>query len=128
MSASDNSHQNPSRRTGPHAVPDAVGTPHGADRAVPAEEASRRETTGSGQAATGALHALPAPFAEKARAAGYVARGTGGMLWTAVRHHKAVAGGAAVSATAALTGAYALGHRAGRRSRGPLARLLGGRF
>ncbi|MFF5784829.1 hypothetical protein ACFY8P_07670 [Streptomyces sp. NPDC012693] len=79
-------------------------------------------------AATGTLTALPAPLAEKTMAAVHAVRGTGGTLLTVVRARKAVSGSAAVSAAAALTGAYALGRRAGLRSRGPLSRLTGGRL
>ncbi|MEU9860202.1 hypothetical protein AB0D99_04950 [Streptomyces sp. NPDC047971] len=45
----------------------------------------------------------------------------------AVRAHHAATSGAAMAATAALTSAYAIGWRAGRRTRGPMARLLGRR-
>jgi hypothetical protein len=38
-------------------------------------------------------------------------------------HHEPPSG--AMGATAALTSAYAIGWRAGRRGRGPVARLLG---
>ncbi|MFI8825680.1 hypothetical protein [Streptomyces sp. NPDC053431] len=129
MSASQNSHQNPSRRSDTSAASDGAGPPNGADRrAGPAEEGSLRAAERERPAATGTLRVLPAPFAEKARTALEVTRGTGGTLWTAVRSHKAVTGGAAMGATAAITGAYALGRRSGRRSRGPVARLLGRRF
>ncbi|WOX20313.1 hypothetical protein [Streptomyces solicathayae] len=114
MSASEKSDRDPSRRSG-------------ADHVRPAEEMDAHAVERPRPAATGALRALPAPFAEKARTAAYVARGTGGTLWAAVRSHKAATGGAVVGATAAITGAYALGRRARRRS-GPLARLLGSRF
>ncbi|MFJ8659558.1 hypothetical protein [Streptomyces sp. NPDC093795] len=82
----------------------------------------------SGEAAAGTLTALPAPLAEKTLAAVHAVRGTGGTLLTAVRARKAVSGSAAVSAAAVLTGAYALGRRAGLRSRGPVSRLTGGRL
>ncbi|WP_406864313.1 hypothetical protein ABZO31_29265 [Streptomyces sp. HUAS MG47] len=79
-------------------------------------------------AATGTLTELPAPLAEKTLAAVHAVRGTGGRLWRNLRARKALAGGGVACAAAALTGAYALGHRAGLRRRGPLSRLTGGRI
>ncbi|MFF0558601.1 hypothetical protein [Streptomyces sp. NPDC004266] len=76
----------------------------------------------------GELLFLPVPPAEAARAAAPAARGAEDGPWTAVRSLTVVTAGAAVSATAAITAAYALGRRAGRRGRGPVARLFGRRF
>ncbi|MFF5971120.1 hypothetical protein ACFY7C_06285 [Streptomyces sp. NPDC012769] len=115
MTASEKSNETPSRRNGSRA---ASATAKKTVRAV--EE--------TGEAGTGTLAALPAPLAEKTLAAVHAVRGTGDMVWSAVRARKAVSGGAAVSAAAALTGAYALGRRAGLRSRGPISRLTGGRI
>ncbi|MFI1658873.1 hypothetical protein ACH4ZU_28790 [Streptomyces sp. NPDC020472] len=109
MSASEKSGQNPFRRSGPYAVSDRVGTPRG-------------------PVTMGELRFLPVPPAEAARAAAPAARGAEDGPWTAVRSLTAVTAGAAVSATAAITAAYALGRRAGRRGRGPVARLFGRRF
>ncbi|MEU2546978.1 hypothetical protein ABZ618_16320 [Streptomyces roseolus] len=116
MSASENSEQNQFPWTGPYAVPDypdltRVDDPDVDERYEPA--------------ALGEPHILPAPFAEKARAAALVARGTGSDLWSAVRAHRAVTVGAAAGAAAALTVAYGWGRRSGRlaarRDLGPMA-------
>ncbi|MFB9556778.1 hypothetical protein [Streptomyces roseoviridis] len=115
MTASEKSNETSSRRTNSGT---ASATAKKTVRAV--EE--------TGEKGTGTLTALPAPLAEKTLAAVHAVRGTGDMLWTAVRARKGVTGSAAVSAAAALTGAYALGRRAGLRSRGPLSRLTGGRI
>ncbi|WP_093877849.1 hypothetical protein [Streptomyces sp. TLI_105] len=76
----------------------------------------------------GELLFLPVPSAEETRAAASAGRAAEDGLWTAVRSLTAVTAGAAVSATAAVTAAYALGRRAGRRGRGPVARLFERRF
>ncbi|MEU6623010.1 hypothetical protein ABZ926_19895 [Streptomyces litmocidini] len=127
MSASEKSGQNPSRRFGPHLASDRAGTPRGADRAGSAGE-GRTGTAGTrGPVTMGELLFLPLPPAEEARAAAPAARGAGDGPWSAVRSLTAVTAGA-VSATAAITAAYALGHRAGRRGRGPAARFFERRF
>ncbi|WP_189945306.1 hypothetical protein [Streptomyces roseolus] len=119
MSASENSEQNQFPWTGPYVVPDypdltRVDDPDVDERYDPA--------------APGEPRILPAPFAEKARAAALVARGTGGDLWAAARAHRTVAAGAAVGAAAALTAAYGWGRRSGRlaarRDLGPMALFL----
>ncbi|MEV8531777.1 hypothetical protein [Streptomyces sp. NPDC051211] len=78
----------------------------------------------------GTVTALPAPLAEKTAAAAKAVRGTvgrAGLIWTAVRARKALTAGAATAGAALLTTVYTLGHRAGRRRRGPISRLTGGR-
>lgn len=77
------------------------------------------------------LTALPAPMAEKTLAAAHAVRGVvgpGGWLWVSLRARKGLAGGSAASTVALVTGAYALGRRAGLRRRGPISRLTGGRL
>ncbi|MCX5232519.1 hypothetical protein ABZY16_07990 [Streptomyces sp. NPDC006553] len=77
----------------------------------------------------GTLTALPAPMAEKTLAAVQAVQGTvgrGGWIWSDPRARKALAGGAAAGTAAALTGAYALGLKAGRRRPGLLSRFTGG--
>ncbi|AVH98829.1 MULTISPECIES: GvpL/GvpF family gas vesicle protein [Streptomyces] len=89
---------------------------------------TEKGSEGAGGAVAGTLTALPAPLAEKTLAAVHAVRGTGGLVWNAVRTRKALTGGTAAFGAAALTGAYALGRRTGTRSRGPLTRLTGGRI
>ncbi|WP_330172245.1 hypothetical protein OG875_00780 [Streptomyces sp. NBC_01498] len=50
-----------------------------------------------------------------------------GVVWTVVKHRKAVAAGAAAGVGALTGGAFALGRRAAR-PRGPLSRLTKGRI
>ncbi|MEU6892439.1 hypothetical protein ABZ934_11715 [Streptomyces sp. NPDC046557] len=91
------------------------------------------EATGTGTGAhvgTDAPTALPAPLAEKTRAAAMALRGAvgpTGWLWTAVRARKGVTAGAATGTAALAAACYAAGRRAGLRRRGPLSRLTGGR-
>ncbi|MER8038512.1 hypothetical protein [Streptomyces hydrogenans] len=119
MSASEKSEQNPFPRTGPYAVPDYPAPSQVAEPDL----GELYEPTGMG-----GPHLLPGPFAEQARIATRAARGAGDRLWSAVRAHKAPAGGAAVGAVAALGLAYALGRRSGRRAArrglGPVALFL----
>ncbi|MFI8521104.1 hypothetical protein ACIGEZ_25280 [Streptomyces sp. NPDC085481] len=108
MSASESSKDDQPRRSGSHAA-----QPKAADA----------EPT-----ATGTLTALPAPVAEKTLAAVQAVQGTvgrGGWVWSDPRARKALAGGAAAGTAAALTGAYALGLRVGRRRHGLLSRFTG---
>ncbi|MER7594829.1 hypothetical protein [Streptomyces hydrogenans] len=123
MSASEKSEQNPFPRPGPYAVPDYPAPSQVADPDL----GELYEPTGMGEP-----HLFPAPFAEHARTAARAARGAGDRLWTAVRSHKAPAGGAAAGTAAALGLAYALGRRSGRRAArrglGPVALFLERRF
>ncbi|MFF5505026.1 hypothetical protein ACF1E9_06080 [Streptomyces roseolus] len=116
MSASENSERDQFPWTGPYVVPDYPDLTRVDD---PDVDASYEP------AALGEPRVLPAPFAEKARAAALVARGTGSDLWAAARAHRAVAAGAAVGAAAALALAYRWGRRSGRlaarRDLGPIA-------
>ncbi|MFC8511181.1 hypothetical protein ACFU3J_34650 [Streptomyces sp. NPDC057411] len=116
MSASENSGRNHFTWTGPYAVPDYPDLTGVDDPGTDA---------GYEPAALGELRLLPAPFAEKARAAAYAARGTGSELWAAARAHPAVAAGAAAGTAAALALAYGRGRRDGRlaarRDLGPVA-------
>ncbi|MFE5545184.1 hypothetical protein ACFQ71_15365 [Streptomyces sp. NPDC056534] len=110
MSASESSKEDPSRHGGSHAA-----GPNGVDP---------ESTTVSGT-----LTALPAPMAEKTLAAMQAVRGTvgrGGWMWSDPHARLVLAGGATAGTAAALTGAYALGLRAGRRRRGLLSRFTGG--
>jgi hypothetical protein len=128
MSASEKSNETPSGRNNSSAASESTGTRSRTGRASNAAKKTVHAVEKGEGAATGTLTALPAPLAEKTMAAVHAVRGTGGTLLTVVRARKAVSGSAAVSAAAALTGAYALGRRAGLRSRGPLSRLTGGRL
>ncbi|MEX0172777.1 hypothetical protein [Streptomyces sp. LMG1-1-1.1] len=116
MSASENSERNQFPWTGPYVVPDYPDLARVDDPDV---------DEGYEPAALGEPGVLPEPFAEKARAAAYVARGAGSDLWAAARAHRAVAAGAAAGTAAALALAYGWGHRAGRlaarRDLGPVA-------
>ncbi|MFF3619292.1 hypothetical protein [Streptomyces sp. NPDC002467] len=85
--------------------------------------------TGAAAEVTGSLTALPAPPAEKTHAASQALRESVGDLG----HVRTTAPARSAAATAAaagvlLTGAYALGRRAGRRGLGPITRLTGGRI
>ncbi|MEU3605363.1 hypothetical protein AB0E83_07855 [Streptomyces sp. NPDC035033] len=119
MSASEKSDRNPFRLIDPYAVPDPAAWE---------DEEDPDMAEAYDPAVTGEPRLLPAPFAEKARTATRVARGAGEALWTTVRAHPAVAGGAAAGAAVVVTAAYTLGrragHRAGRRARVPVVRLL----
>ncbi|MEW1901548.1 MULTISPECIES: hypothetical protein [unclassified Streptomyces] len=131
MSASEKSNENHYRRNGSSFASD--GTRNGGTfRAQAGAEAPAGKTEKgageTGEAAGGVLTALPAPLAEKTLAAVHAVRGTGGLVWTAVRSRKALTSGTAAVSAAALTGAYVLGRRTGTRSRGPLTRLTGGRI
>ncbi|MFB7407029.1 hypothetical protein ACFCZ2_07570 [Streptomyces sp. NPDC056202] len=109
MSASESSKEDPSRRGGSHAA-----GPKGA---------------GPESKVSGTLTALPAPMAEQTLAAMQAVRGTvgrGGWMWSDPHARLVLAGGATAGTAAALTGAYALGLRAGRRRRGLLSRFTGG--
>ncbi|WP_159041665.1 hypothetical protein [Streptomyces aureus] len=91
--------------------------------------AAQPKTADAGATVSGTLTALPAPMAEKTLAAMHAVRGTvgrGGWIWSDPRTRKALAGGAAAGTAAALTGAYALGLRVGRRRHGLLSRFTGG--
>ncbi|CAM5668775.1 hypothetical protein SNARM312S_03165 [Streptomyces narbonensis] len=119
MSASENSERNEIPWTGPYAVPDYPELTLVDDPDV---------DEGLEPDALGELHVLPAPFAEKARAAAHVVRGAGSGLWSAARAHPTVAAGAAAGTAAALALAYGWGRRAGRRAArrelGPVALFL----
>ncbi|MFI8420971.1 hypothetical protein [Streptomyces sp. NPDC085460] len=119
MSASEKSEQNAFHGTGPYAVPDY---PDMAWPDVPDGDESED------MADLGAPDVLPAPWAEKARAAAHAARGAGDALWTTVRADKAVTVAAVAGAATVLGLAYFVGRRAGRRaarsSLGPMALLL----
>ncbi|WP_190158209.1 hypothetical protein [Streptomyces litmocidini] len=128
MSASEKSGQSPFRRVGPYLASDRAGTPRDAGRAAGAGEGRTGTAETRGPATMGELRFLPLPPVEAARPSAPAARGAGDGLWTAVLSLTAVTAGAAVSATAAITAAYALGHRAGRRGRGPVARFFERRF
>ncbi|MFE5941657.1 hypothetical protein [Streptomyces sp. NPDC056480] len=109
MSASESSKEDQSRHGGSHA--------------------SRPKAADAEATVSGTLTALPAPMAEKTLAAVRAVQGTvgrGGWIWSDPRTRKTLAGGAAAGTAAALTGAYALGLRAGRRRHGLLSRLTGG--
>ncbi|WP_395359360.1 hypothetical protein ACHGLA_04470 [Streptomyces sp. YH02] len=120
MSASENSERNQSPWTGPYVVPDYPDLMWVDDPDV--DEVYE-------PAALGEPHVLPVPFADKARAATYAARGAGNDLWAAACAHRTVTAGAAAGAAAALALAYGWGRRAGRlaarRDLGPVARFLG---
>ncbi|MFE5731066.1 hypothetical protein ACFQ7A_09210 [Streptomyces sp. NPDC056528] len=128
MSASEKSSENQSGGNSSRPASDGTGNGGAASRGTAAEKKTVQSAKSTGEAAGGTLSALPAPLAEKTLAAVHAVRGTGGLVLTAVRTRKTLTGGTAVSAAAALTGAYALGRRAGLRSRGPLSRLTGGRI
>ncbi|MFD3333675.1 hypothetical protein ACFWV1_13655 [Streptomyces sp. NPDC058700] len=128
MSASEKSNETPSGRNNSRAASESTGTRNGTSRASNAAKKTAQTAEKSGAAATGTLTALPAPLAEKTLAAVHAVRGTGGTLLTVVRARKAITSSAAVSAAAAITGAYALGRRSGLRSRGPVSRLIGVRL
>ncbi|MFE7582757.1 hypothetical protein ACFU5Y_14540 [Streptomyces gardneri] len=119
MSASENSERNQFPWTGPYVVPDYPDLTWADDPDV---------DEGDEPAALGELRVLPAPFAQKARAAAYVARGAGSDLWAAVRAHRTVTAGAVAGTAAALALAYGWGRRAGRlaarRDLGPVALFL----
>ncbi len=51
-----------------------------------------------------------------------------GTAWSLVKARKAIAAGAGAGVATVVAGSYALGRRAGLRSRGPLSRLTGGRL
>ncbi|MEU3468976.1 hypothetical protein ABZ716_13810 [Streptomyces sp. NPDC006687] len=92
---------------------------------------ARPQAAAAASATEGFPTVLPAPLAEKTAAAAQALRGSvgrAGWIWTAIRARKALAAGAATAGAAALTTAYTLGHRSGRRTRGPLSRLTGGRI
>ncbi|MGW7193690.1 hypothetical protein, partial [Streptomyces sp. NPDC054838] len=64
---------------------------------------------------------LPAPLAEKTRAAALALRGTvgrAGWLWQAALARKGVSAGAATGTAAVIAISYAAGRRAGLRRRG----------
>ncbi|MGW9447571.1 hypothetical protein [Streptomyces sp. NPDC055632] len=138
MSASEKSNENQYRRNGSPFASDGTGNGGGTFRAQagapaptssPARAGKTEKGAGeTGEAVGGVLTALPAPLAEKTLAAVHAVRGTGGLVWTAVRSRKALTSGTAAVSAAALTGAYVLGRRTGTRSRGPLTRLTGGRI
>ncbi|WP_055600287.1 hypothetical protein [Streptomyces aureus] len=133
MSPSEKSGQNPFPWTGPYAVPDY---PAMEERYAPtmagALSPDTMETYGPGTAEIhadmGELRALPDPFPEKGGRAAEAVRGAGNALWADVRAHRAVTAGAVAGSAAALTLAYALGRRAGRRRLGPVALLFERRF
>lgn len=116
MSASENSGRNHFHWTGPYAVPDYPDLTRADDPDV---------DEGYAPAALGDLRVLPAPFAEKARAAAYLARDAGSDLWATARAHRTVTAGAAAGTAAVLALAYGWGRRAGRlaarRELGPVA-------
>ncbi|KOX25479.1 MULTISPECIES: hypothetical protein [unclassified Streptomyces] len=128
MSASENNNESRSRWSGPHTASDGTGNGGGTGRGPAAAGKAAKGSGETGDAVGGTLAMLPAPLAEKTLAAVHAVRGTGGLVWTAVRTRKALASGTAAVGAAALTGAYALGRRTGTRSRGPLTRLTGGRI
>ncbi|MGW4158117.1 hypothetical protein [Streptomyces sp. NPDC004788] len=116
MTASENSGRNHFPRTRLCAVPDhpdltRVDDPDVDERYEPV--------------ALGEPRVLPAPFAGKARAAAYTARGAGRDLWAAARAQRGVTAGAAAGTAAVLALAYGWGRRAGRlaarRDLGPMA-------
>ncbi|MFE1553302.1 hypothetical protein [Streptomyces sp. NPDC058718] len=107
MSASENSERNQFPWTGPYAVPDYPDLTRVDDPDV--DEGCEPDAFGEGRV-------LPAPFAEKARAAAYVARGAGSDLWAAARAHRTVTAGAVAGTAAALALAYGWGRLAGRRA------------
>ncbi|MEU7298559.1 hypothetical protein AB0A76_36180 [Streptomyces exfoliatus] len=119
MSASENSERNQFPWTGPYAVPDYPYLTRVDDPDV---------DEGYEPAALGEPRVLPAPFAEKARAAAYVARAAGSDLWAAARAHRTGTAGAAAGTAAALALVYGWGRRAGRRAArrdlGPVALFL----
>ncbi|MFB7353107.1 hypothetical protein [Streptomyces gardneri] len=119
MSASENSERNQLPWTGPYVVPDYPDLTWADGPDV---------DEGDEPAALGEPRVLPAPFAEKARAAAYVARGAGRDLWAAARAHRTVTAGAVAATAAALALAYGWGRRAGRlaarRDLGPVALFL----
>ncbi|MEV5974721.1 hypothetical protein [Streptomyces sp. NPDC051921] len=140
MTASEKSGQKPFRRPGPYAVPgravadravadravaDRAGAPRGAEGVLRAGEGSGDTTGTRGPVTMGDVLFLPTP---SARATVPATGGADVALRTAVRSFTGMAGGAAMGATAAVTAAYLLGRRAGRRSRGPVARLFERRF
>ncbi|KJY45813.1 hypothetical protein [Streptomyces sp. A1547] len=100
-------------------------------RATQAAQAGAKAATDAGDTAAGTLTVLPAPLAEKTRVAAQALRGTVGrvgLLWSVVRARKAAAAGAATGTATLVAASYAVGRRAGRRQRGPLSRLTGGRL
>ncbi|MFD9240386.1 hypothetical protein ACFV0D_00305 [Streptomyces sp. NPDC059556] len=91
--------------------------------------AARPEGADSDATVSGTLTVLPAPMAEKTLAAMQAVRvtvGRGGWMWSDPHARLVLAGGATAGTAAALTGAYALGLRMGRRRRGLLSRITGG--
>ncbi|MFJ5708610.1 MULTISPECIES: hypothetical protein [unclassified Streptomyces] len=122
MSASENIGRNQFPWTGPYAVPDHAGLTRVDDPDV--DEEYEPDDVGEPRA-------LPAPFADRARAAAYVARGAGSDLWAAARAHRTVTAGAVAGTAAALALAYGwgrrAGHRAARRDLGPVALFFGRR-
>ncbi|MFF8835085.1 hypothetical protein [Streptomyces sp. NPDC015130] len=143
MSASENSERNQFPWTGPYVVPDYPDLTRVDDPDVPRDDDPDVEgeddpdvegeddpdvDEGYGPAALGPPSFLPAPFAEKARAAAYMARGAGNGLWAAARAHPTVTAGTAVGTAAALALVYGWGRRSGRRAArrdlGPVALFL----
>lgn len=130
MSASEKSNNSNARSSSSRARSNSAGTgtrgrtTGKAGNAVKAVSDAKDETTAT-------LTALPAPVAEKTLAAAQAVRGVvgpGGRLWSTLGARKALTGGTAASTIALVTGAYALGRRAGLRRRGPISRLTGGRI
>ncbi|MEU6880275.1 hypothetical protein [Streptomyces sp. NPDC046712] len=124
MSASEKTNNSNARTSGSNTSGSRGRTTRGSGNAVKAVSDAKDETTAT-------LTALPAPMAEKTLAAAQAVRGVvgpGGWLWTTLRARKGVAGGTVASTAALVTGAYALGRRAGLRRRGPISRLTGGRI
>ncbi|GAA3085882.1 hypothetical protein GCM10017562_64840 [Streptomyces roseofulvus] len=130
MSASENTGRNQFPWTGPYAVPDHPGLMRVDDPDV-ARTDDPDVDEGYEPDDLGEPRVLPAPFAEKARAAAYVARGAGSDLWSAARAHRTVTAGAVAGTAAALALAYGWGRRAGRRAArrdlGPVALFFGRR-
>ncbi|GGY77121.1 hypothetical protein [Streptomyces omiyaensis] len=126
MSASENSERNQFPWAGPWAVPDYPDLARDYPDLVRSDDPDVEERHPPGS--PGELRLLPAPFAEKARAAAYAARGAGSGLWSGARAHRAATGGAVAGAAAALALAHVWGRRAGRRAArrglGPVALLL----
>lgn len=106
------------------------GTKSRSQAASAARDGAKAASHTAGDTA-GALTALPAPLVEKSAAVAKAVRGTvgrAGWIWTAVRARKAITAGSATAGAALVTTAYALGRRTGRRERGPISRLTGGRI
>ncbi|MFE5914010.1 hypothetical protein ACFQ6B_33680 [Streptomyces wedmorensis] len=124
MSASENSERNRFPWTGPYVVPDYPDLTR-ADYPDLTRTNAPDVDDGYVPAALGEPGLPPVPFAEKARAAAYLARGAGSDLWAAARAHRTVTAGAVAGTAAALALAYGWGHRAGRlasrRDLGPVA-------